>query len=223
MATTAQKVSFCWLLKHQTFSNPFPRQTELALYWSDNDQKNQACRQEKNVSLRIAMDCLYHGLSFHFTAWNDQVCNSSVWSTVEASFHIVIGFSSIGHGPNVSPTLHKTPWPCFIVVSSGKRRLLGQSGQLQENILVPVGHSVSRAFSNTSCGTPYNLPYPHHLALVTFLARSHATNMRLCPDYLHGFAMFYQTISRGPSPFVSQRLHTLRSFSHALERGSVCK
>ena len=30
-----------------------------------------------------------HGLcsSFHFTAWTDQVCNSSVWSTEEASFH----------------------------------------------------------------------------------------------------------------------------------------
>ena len=89
-------------------------------------------------------------------------------------------------------------------------------------LLVPVGHSVSRAFSNTSCGAPYNLPNPHHLALFTFLARSHATNMRLCPDYPYGLPCFTKQCS-GPSPFVSQRLHTLRSFSHALERGSVCK
>ena len=34
----------------------------------------------------------------------------------------------------VSPTLHKTPWPCFNVVSRWKRRLLGQNGQLQEKL-----------------------------------------------------------------------------------------
>ena len=89
--------------------------------------------------------------------------------------------------------------------------------------LVPVGHSLSRALSDTSCGTPYSLPNEHHLALFTFLARSHATNMPLCPDYPYGSAMFCQTIFSGPSAFVSQRLHTLRSFSHALERGSVSK
>ena len=70
-----------------------------------------------------------------------------------------------------------------------KRRLLDQSGQVQEKLreesrlLVSVGHSLSRALSDTSCGTPYNLPNLHHVALFIFLARSRATNMHLCPDY----------------------------------------
>ena len=62
-------------------------------------------------------------------------------------------------------------------------------------LLVPVGHGVSRAFSNTSCDTPYNLPNPHHLALFTFIARSHATNMRLCPDYPYGFVLLQRRSS----------------------------
>ena len=76
--------------------------------------------------------------------------------------------------------------PCFIVVSHWKRRLLGQSGQLRQYLLVPVGHSVFRAVSTTCCCTAFNLP--NHLASFTFLAWSHTTNMLSCPDYPYRFA-----------------------------------
>ena len=63
-------------------------------------------------------------------------CTSCYQDGVSQLIHRAPGF---GVQKPVSPTLHKTLWPCFTVVWCWKRRLLGQSGQLQEKLSAESG------------------------------------------------------------------------------------
>ena len=57
--------------------------------WQWPERSGRPSRKEcfKGASHLPTADCLDQFLGFHFTAWTDQVCNSSVWSTGVASIH----------------------------------------------------------------------------------------------------------------------------------------
>ena len=79
------------LLKRQTLSNlSRPDGTHMVTWkWNESDHKDMAGPKEKHASKVPAIfpsqDFTDRDLSFHFTAWTDPLCNSSVWSTGPAS------------------------------------------------------------------------------------------------------------------------------------------